>query len=104
MPCRGPDCYEAASFRESDKLSTLLMEIGNTARYASSDHKTDLLCTWCQSNDVSKQSLELQIWWRDHQEWDAQRIADELEEEEDDKARAIAMSKLTPYERDLLGI
>ena len=27
----------------------------------------DKLCSWCKVNDISKECLELQIWWRDHQ-------------------------------------
>lgn len=31
------------------------------------------LCGLLQGKDVSRNSLELQIWWRDHQEADAKR-------------------------------
>ncbi len=31
------------------------------------DDITNRLCTWCKNNDVTKECLELQIWWRDHQ-------------------------------------
>ena len=59
------------------------------------DQLTATLCEKCQLEDVSKYSLELQIWWRDHQIADKERFEKE--------ARENALSKLTPYERKLLG-
>lgn len=35
------------------------------------------LCALCKSIDVTKYSLELQIWWRDHQKWDKERLEKE---------------------------
>lgn len=35
------------------------------------------LCSLCKMIDVSQYSLELQIWWRDHQKADVKRLASE---------------------------
>jgi len=42
------------------------------------DKKTEELCTLLQNLDVTKHSLELQIWWRDHQNADRERILKEM--------------------------
>ena len=64
------------------------------------NEKTEELCGILQNTDVSKFSLEMQIWWRDHQKADKKRLSQESKEE----ARKKALSKLTAYERKLLGI
>lgn len=43
------------------------------------DEDTAKLCEWCAANDVSKMSLELQLWWQQHQKRDAKRQAEEAE-------------------------
>lgn len=53
---------------------------------------------------IARHSLELQMWWRDHQEADRERIAFEMRRIRDDEVRAEALAKLTPYERALLGV
>lgn len=62
------------------------------------------LCSRLQDADVSKCSLEMQLWWRDHQEADKKRLMVELEEAKKKSEREAAVAKLTPYERKLLGI
>lgn len=67
------------------------------------DKLTASLCDWLQKLDVKKQSLEMQIWWRDHQAADKARIQREVNAEASKRARAAALAKLTPHERRLLG-
>ncbi len=63
------------------------------------------LCTRLQEvEDVTIFSLELQVWWRDHQRADKARLAAELEEQQSTADRQVAIAKLSPYERQLLGI
>jgi hypothetical protein len=62
------------------------------------------LCKRLQHVDVKDYSLEMQIWWRDHQAADKARVEAELAAAEDAKAKAAAIAKLTPHERKLLGI
>jgi hypothetical protein len=69
------------------------------------DEKTEELCSKLQAiDDVSKYSLELQIWWRDHQKADAERLAKELKDIKDEEVKTSALAKLNPYERKLLGL
>jgi len=62
------------------------------------------LCSRCQQIDVTKYSLELQMWWRDHQAADAKRKQDAKEAAELEKLRLAAMAKLSPEERKALGL
>lgn len=68
------------------------------------DAMVALLCSKLQAMDVTKLSLEMQIWWRDHQEADRKRVERELQAAQDERARRDALAKLTPYERKLLGV
>lgn len=43
------------------------------------DEKTEELCGKLQQVDVSKFSLEMQVWWRDHQKADRERLNKEIE-------------------------
>jgi len=68
------------------------------------DKATAELCSMLKNKDTTRYSLELQIWWRDHQEADRQRV---FKEASDAKARAVkeqALKKLTPEERKALGL
>lgn len=111
MPCNSDHMEPNTWERESVKVLSLLHEVGLRKSkpdfYGSPNtlgHDTAELCTWCKAHDVSKQSLELQIWWRDHQRWDAKREEHEREERESKAARARALKKLTARERQALGI
>jgi hypothetical protein len=68
------------------------------------DAEVAFLCETLQRIDVSKYSLEMQIWWRDHQEADRIREAKEKEENEYQAIRAAALKKLTNKERKVLGL
>lgn len=68
------------------------------------DQMVRRLCESLQNEDVSKFSLEMQIWWRDHQEADKTRIGQELAKARKEEEREAVLGRLTPHERDLLGI
>jgi hypothetical protein len=68
------------------------------------DQMVSTLCSRLQKVNIKKYSLEMQMWWRDHQEADKKRLQDELKEKRDAKARTRAIAKLSPRERKLLGI
>lgn len=68
------------------------------------DEKVKELCSKLQSTDVSQFSLEMQIWWRDHQKADKERLEKEMTEQKDKEAKEVALSKLSDYERRLLGL
>lgn len=62
------------------------------------------LCDALQDCDVTQCSLEMQIWWRDHQAADNARCERELARAKTDAEREVALAKLTPRERKLLGL
>lgn len=62
------------------------------------------LCSKLQKADVSAYSLEMQIWWRDHQKADKKRLQAELDEAKSQAERKKALAKLTTYEKQLLGL
>lgn len=62
------------------------------------------LCGKLGKADVTKYSLEMQMWWRDHLEWDAARIKREKEEAAQAEAKKKALEKLSPAERKALGL
>lgn len=69
--------------------------------------KVPELCSKLQTyspDEVKNFSLELQMWWRDHQEADRLRIEKELKDVNNNEVREQALSKLTDYERNLLGL
>lgn len=67
------------------------------------DELTSKLCSKLQKIDVSKYSLEMQMWWRDHQEADKERIEKQIKKLKDDAVKKAALNKLTDYEKKLLG-
>lgn len=63
------------------------------------------LCRLCsEADDITKYSLELQMWWRDHQELDRQRLERERIEALDKKHREEGLAKLTKEEKKALGL
>lgn len=62
------------------------------------------LCGKLQDKDVTAYSLEMQMWWRDHQAADKLRVERELAEAKTKSERDAALAKLTPHERKLLGL
>ena len=70
----------------------------------SQDKLVDKLCKRLQRRDVTKLSLEMQIWWRDHQKADKARLQEEMKQLKDKKLRKAALAKLSPYEQQLLGV
>ena len=69
------------------------------------DSQTAELCSRLQrTKDVTKYSLEMQIWWRDHQKADAARLLREQEDVKNNTDRLRALNKLTERERRLLGL
>lgn len=61
-------------------------------------------CRRLRGVDVTKYSLELQMWWRDHQEADKRREAQAKKKAEEAALRESALAKLTPKERKALGL
>lgn len=53
---------------------------------------------------IKKRSLEMQMWWRDHQKADKAREKREVQDKKDKAAKKVALSKLTLAERKLLNL
>ena len=70
----------------------------------SQNQLVDKLCKRLQRRDVTKLSLEMQIWWRDHQKADKARLQEEMKQLKDKRLRKAALAKLSPYEQQLLGV
>ena len=68
------------------------------------DRATATLCSRIAELDISGYSLEMQMWWRDHQRVDKEREQKEWESKQHEEAKRLALAKLTPAERQLLGL
>lgn len=124
MPCRS-DYLEPTEIEiEMSRVKALLVEL-NTGKlpayygdvYRAStynntgkdelDKATDNLCQrlGARSDEAMKKySLEMQIWWRDHQAADAKRKRREILDLQTEELRKNALNKLTPKEREILGL
>lgn len=111
MPC---ECYypePSKRQKESVAVINFLWEVGlaglpagEFGREETVDEDTAKLCEFCKNNDVTKYSLELQIWWRDHQKMDQQKEERKLAKELEESERRDALAKLTEREKQLLGV
>ena len=71
---------------------------------ALADEWTSELCARLRKSDVTKYSLELQIWWRDHQIDDKDRERRVQAEKEQRIFKESALAKLTDEEKIALGL
>lgn len=123
MPCRS-DYMEATNLEiELAKVFQLIDELNGknwkefgdgydkrvygNASQEKLDVKTEELCSKLQEINPKNfyiYSLELQMWWRDHQKTDGERVRKELEDKKTEKDRQKALLKLSPYEKRLLNL
>lgn len=68
------------------------------------DFYTEELCSLLQKIDVSTLSLEAQIWWRDHQIADKERLLDNIKKRKKRMQIEEILARLTDYEKKLLGL
>lgn len=115
MPCNCDHMEASGREKESSRVREFLREINQQpfnhkerneyyGCVKTLDRDTATLCEWCASHDVSEMSLELQLWWRDHQHADRARERRERSEAKQEKLRQAAVKKLTPAERRVLGL
>ncbi len=122
MPCNSDYMEPHARERDLSRVACLMDELngrawsphewqgfhprvyGHAITTKEADAMVADLCARLQSVHVPGYSLEMQIWWRDHQRADAQRLERELAAAKDADERAAALAKLTPHERKLLGL
>jgi len=67
------------------------------------DRLTALLCERLKSVDLAPYSLELQMWYRDHQAADKARDDKRVQDNALEARKHAALAKLTDEERELLG-
>lgn len=113
MPCYvDPPSNHELAVRDLNKF---LDEIGDTkprivdewlckSRRLTVEQMSQILCEWCRSHKVTGKSLELQMWWRDHQADDARHAAAEAHAIKRKRVAKAALKKLTPEEQAALGL
>lgn len=77
---------------------------GKRISHEKADKHIEVACQHLQQADVTQYCLETQMWWRDHQAADKKKIATEIAKQKTDAEKLQALSKLTDYERSLLGL
>lgn len=116
MPCVSGYLNHNARERESQRVLELIREARGMAfnhqnpfseyygKVDELDADTAWLCDFCTRTDLTKYSLELQMWWRDHQAADERRKSSEQAKIEAAKIRTQALGKLSPEEKAALGL
>lgn len=110
MPCNcdhmEPNSYEIEHAKVEaflEELNTnILSKCYNRPNKVKLDNDTATLCSRLSNLDVTKYSLEMQIWWRDHQQFDKIRIQREVEIQRKHEIKKNALSKLTTEEKEAL--
>lgn len=115
MPCFSDYQQHSEREAESGRVLEFLKELrgepfdhNNPSYYGrvkTLDRDTAELCTTLRDMPSTNHlSLELQLWWKRHQEFDRAREAAEKTEIERQKIKKQALSKLTAEERKILGV
>ena len=119
MPCNSDYMNATHRERELSRVASLLDELDGIPinrsywdgyhplvynKTVDGDRLVSSLCDKLKAADVSKQSLEMQIWWRDHQAADKARLEAEMRDAERRQEKDAVLAKLTAYERSLLGL
>lgn len=119
MACNSDYMNASTKERELSRVACLIDELAGKPRHKSywdgyhpdiynkevdADKLVARLCQQLQTVDVKQYSLEMQMWWRDHQAIDRARLELEMAQKKDDADRKAALLKLTRHEQDLLGV
>ncbi len=115
MPCDSSHCAPLSEETESSKVRELLREVAGQpfnhqkrheyyGNVKTLDKDTATLCEACKNLDVSKYSLELQLWWRDHQKADAEKDRQTDVQRIRAALQRSGLSKLNIAERVALGL
>ena len=121
MPCNSDYLVARPTEVEASKVLALLeeLETGKLPNYFGNGYYSEVyngnekeilsekvpeLCKKLQNIDTSKHSLEMQLWWREHQRADKERIEKDLKLKQEESDRQKAINKLSKYERGLLGL
>lgn len=118
MPCsdhQGPwEEEEKLKLGRANAVRSFLTELDSKGRticyhFSQKDHDIDCarLCAMLRDRtpeEISKFSLELQIWWRDHKRADIARIEREQLDQKNAEIRRKALQKLTAEEKRILKL
>lgn len=129
MPCRSdylrPSGYEQKMQQTAQLLRYALLTLGQPVPdwvaaeaknlYAHDERVVTMLCDLLTKLDTAtrealvynahdRNARILATWWEDHRKADAARVARESKQEADQRTRQQALQKLTPEERDVLGV
>lgn len=88
---------------EVSKLKRLLCQACHAMENSTDDRMYHILNTLVVQSEGTD-FTELAEWWEEHQKEDKERIERERQEAERQREMSEAVAKLTPRERDLLGI
>jgi len=104
MPCRDDrDSYAAGRHCDQQEISDLTKRNDELAQMLCG------LCTRIEHGTISGLYLisddkALNKWWTDHKKFDAERLKKERAERVQQHRKMQALSKLSPEERELLGL
>lgn len=120
MPCNSDYMNPTTKERDLSRVQCLLDELNgikftrgswdgyHPKVYCKSVNADNLVADLCsrlhKCPDVTKYSLEMQMWWRDHQEADFKRKQAEAKKQQAQKIKQKALAKLSPSERKALGL
>lgn len=77
---------------------------GKNVSETEADSLTRRLCDHLSAVGAQRYSLEMQVWWRDHQKADRARAMVEAEAKEVAARRQLALDKLSDDDRAVLGL
>ncbi len=116
MPCNSDHMEPSHHERESVKIIGFLKEFGHGlgdkvdcyGRVHTIHTDTAKLCKLCTEATIQGRmgmaSLELQIWWRDHQVADKKKEQTKQQKKRLEFLKESALAKLTPEDREALGL
>ena len=100
MPCQVYNDHETVELRtqELDEVTRYLCAV---LAQASNPHE---LIHAAEANGEGIETDELMLWWKRHQEKDAERQAAERERQDRNRTKVRGLAKLTPKEIQALGL
>jgi hypothetical protein len=104
MPCRTEETYEERAERRRKTVDVPIAFLCGLLTVLENEDVVDLWLReidWKEAGITKKEALE---WWKEHKAEDELRRKREAKERKENELRISAMSKLTPEERQALGL
>ncbi len=109
MPCRTEEPSQAEirasyerEFTHNSHVAEMLCAVLRTAEQNGIEDKQLIEHVLYYMDD--KDRVKVEAWWTEHKARDRKRLQQEREEAERKRATQAALDKLTPKERELLGV